>query len=200
MSVRLENIMQHITIETKRDDRNLNHTLSNATISASNDDNLLIRRLERTDFEKGFLDILGQLTTVGGISQKKFEDRFELMRSMPAVYNVVVIEDLSKRQVVATSSIVIEHKFVHGCGKVGHIEDVVVNSSYRGKRLGARVVNECVRIGKESGCYKIILNCSEKNIPFYSRLGFKQKEVEMALYLDSPESPTPSPESLMAVL
>lgn len=34
------------------------------------------------------------------------------------------------------------------------------------------------------GCYKIILDCSQKNIPFYEKCGFSHKEYEMVLYLD----------------
>lgn len=33
-----------------------------------------------------------------------------------------------------------ELKFIRGCGKCGHIEDVVVDSTYRGLRLGLRVI------------------------------------------------------------
>lgn len=29
----------------------------------------------------------------------------------------------------------------------------------------------------------VILDCSEKNVPFYEKCGFKQKEVEMAWYV-----------------
>jgi glucosamine-phosphate N-acetyltransferase len=32
----------------------------------------------------------------------------------------------------------IEKKLIHGAGKVGHIEDVVVDETYRGKKLGQR--------------------------------------------------------------
>tara|TARA_B100000768_G_C11038700_1_gene273264 strand:+ start:433 stop:573 length:141 start_codon:yes stop_codon:yes gene_type:complete len=35
-----------------------------------------------------------------------------------------------------------------------------------------------------AGCYKSILNCSEKNIGFYEKCGYKFKEVSMAKYLD----------------
>jgi hypothetical protein len=30
-------------------------------------------------------------------------------------------------------------------------------------------------IGERLGCYKIILDCSEKNVPFYERTGFTKK-------------------------
>ena len=48
--------------------------------------------------------------------------------------------DLDKHQIIATATLVVELKFIRGCGKCGHIEDVVVDSTYRGLRLGLRVI------------------------------------------------------------
>nr|GEV91316.1 glucosamine 6-phosphate N-acetyltransferase isoform X2 [Tanacetum cinerariifolium] len=42
--------------------------------------------------------------------------------------------------IVATGSVFIEKKFVRSCGKAGHIEDVVVDSSARGMQLGKKVI------------------------------------------------------------
>ena len=32
---------------------------------------------------------------------------------------------------------------------------------------------------QNKGCYKVILNCSESNIPFYQKCGLEQNEVQM---------------------
>jgi len=45
---------------------------------------------------------------------------------------------------------------------VGHVEDVVVDSAVRGKGID----RETVPI--ESGCYKVILDCGEENVPSYT--------------------------------
>ena len=45
------------------------------------------------------------------------------------------------------------------------------------------------RIGRQVGCYKVILDCSEDNVSFYTRCGFKQKEVQMAAYIPGNEQP-----------
>ncbi len=39
-----------------------------------------------------------------------------------------------------------------------------------------------MHICKGQGCYKVILDCSEKNEGFYAKLGFQRKELQMALY------------------
>ena len=68
-------------------------------------------------------------------------------------------------------------------GLVGHIEDIVTHSEYRGLNLGRLVIETLKGIGKAKGCYKIILDCSEKNVAFYKKCGFAQKEFEMAFYI-----------------
>jgi 3-polyprenyl-4-hydroxybenzoate decarboxylase len=78
----------------------------------------------------------------------------------------------------------IEDKFVHGCGRVGHIEDVVVQSGYRGTSLGIRVIEALHGVAKRRGCYKVILDCAESNMPFYNKLNYKEHQRHMANYDD----------------
>lgn len=143
--------------------------------------NLITRSLEQTDFSKGYLQLLSQLTIVGEINKSQFEARFA---ELGPEYHIAVIEDVGAGKVVAAATLLIEKKFIHDCGVVGHIEDVVVNSDYRGQRLGQKVIEELVREGKVRGCYKIILDCSEDNAGFYNKLGFKVKELQMVQYLE----------------
>ncbi|EFN58379.1 hypothetical protein CHLNCDRAFT_56820 [Chlorella variabilis] len=165
--------------------------------------NTVTRDLELGDFNKGYLNLLSQLTKVGDYDEGTFTGkawveeqpgafqgqcarlrprplsamllaaRFEELSKMKDTYRVVVIEDLDKQQIIATATLVVELKFIRGCGKCGHIEDVVVDSTYRGLRLGLR----------ELGCYKVILDCSEDNAPFYEKCGLIKKEVQMVKYL-----------------
>ena len=37
------------------------------------------------------------------------------------------------------------------------------------------------------GCYKLILDCSESNVKFYEKCGFKRKEIQMARYFEHNE-------------
>uniref|UniRef100_A0A061R1F9 Glucosamine 6-phosphate N-acetyltransferase n=1 Tax=Tetraselmis sp. GSL018 TaxID=582737 RepID=A0A061R1F9_9CHLO len=95
-----------------------------------------------------------------------------------------VVSDASEQRVVATATLLVERKFIHGCGKVGHIEDVVVDPGYRGQRLGQRLIEDLVGRAKAGGCYKVILDCSEDNAAFYEKCGLSRKEIQMVLYLD----------------
>lgn len=60
--------------------------------------------------------------------------------------------------------IFIERKFLRGLGSVGHIEDIAVDASQQGKKLGLRIIQALTTISEGMGCYKTILNCSDKNI------------------------------------
>ena len=86
-------------------------------------------------------------------------------------------------KIVAYGSIVIENK-IRG-DIAGHIEDIVVDTTVRGKMVGAQLVKELVDIGKTKGCYRITLFCDEKLIKFYERNGFEVNNVMMKSYLKS---------------
>jgi ribosomal protein S18 acetylase RimI-like enzyme len=64
----------------------------------------------------------------------------------------------------------VERKFVHENGLVGHIEDIVVHKDYRKLQFGRFIIDQLTTIGKVTGCYKIILDCSDKNVPFVRSL------------------------------
>ena len=148
---------------------------------------LIRRRLQVSDYDKGYLELLSQLTTTTKIPRATFETIFWSTSGNDAPhcpYNTYVIEDTQKQRIIATASVFIEQKMIHGGGRVGHVEDVVVDSTYRGLALGLRTMEMLISCAREKGCYKIILDCSEKNVAFYEKLGFKQKEVEMALYFE----------------
>ncbi|KAG6541479.1 hypothetical protein Mapa_017153 [Marchantia paleacea] len=142
----------------------------------------VVRDLEPSDYRKGHLKLLEQLTKVGDVSEEAFTKRVEEMRKLGDYQHVVVIEDVEKQAIVATATLLVELKLARNCGKVGHIEDVVVDQTVRGQRLGQRVVCHLADLAKQLGCYKVILDCTEANAPFYEKCGFKPKELQMAQY------------------
>eukprot|EP00484_Ammonia_sp_Unknown_P003628 CAMPEP_0197057214 /NCGR_PEP_ID=MMETSP1384-20130603/94301_1 /TAXON_ID=29189 /ORGANISM="Ammonia sp." /LENGTH=148 /DNA_ID=CAMNT_0042491531 /DNA_START=31 /DNA_END=477 /DNA_ORIENTATION=+ len=139
----------------------------------------VVRSLERSDYDKGYLQLLGQLTDIGDVNRVAFNVAFDTISSNP-LHRVFVIED--KGKIIGCITLFIEQKFARSCGRCGHIEDVVTDSSYRGKGLGKLVTDYAVQYAKQNGCYKVILDCSDKNVPFYERCGFKKKENQCALY------------------
>ena len=139
---------------------------------------MIIRRLKKSDFSKGYLNLLSQLTVVGDVTQAQFEAQFDKVTS-----HIIVAEDINTNQIVGSITIAIEQKFIHKCGCVGHIEDVVVDQQKRKAGLGSILLDAAKSFCLSEKCYKIILDCNEANVPFYEKSGFKKKEVQMVLYL-----------------
>ncbi|CAG9460873.1 unnamed protein product [Pedinophyceae sp. YPF-701] len=143
---------------------------------------LVVRDLEAGDFHKGFLDLLAQLTDVGQVTEETFKKRLKEINRRHG-HHVYVIEDVETGRLVATAAVMTEQKFIHSCGQVAHVEDVVVDASVRGKGLGRLLVNRSLDIAKFEGCYKLILDCSNDNVAFYQKCGLEAKERQMVKYL-----------------
>ncbi|XP_057498692.1 glucosamine 6-phosphate N-acetyltransferase [Actinidia eriantha] len=141
-----------------------------------------VRKLEMSDKSKGFIELLQQLTVCDSVSDKQFEERFQELSSYGDDHVICVIEDKCSGKIVTTGSVFIEKKFIRNCGKVGHIEDVVVDSSSRGMQLGKKIVEFLTDHACSMGCYKVILDCSTENQEFYEKCGFKKKEIQMVKY------------------
>lgn len=143
---------------------------------------VLFRPLDAGDFDRGYCDLLSQLTTCG-TTREQFQLRFgELQKDGLGTYFVVVGEDRTTGRVVASGTIVRELKFIHEAGAVAHIEDIVVDAGHRGRRIGEALMDQLVHVAKAAGCYKCILNCSDQASGFYRKCGFVPKEIEMVKY------------------
>ncbi|XP_050316340.1 probable glucosamine 6-phosphate N-acetyltransferase isoform X2 [Anthonomus grandis grandis] len=135
------------------------------------EDYFLVRPLQIDDYEKGFLQLLSQLTTVGDITQAEYEAQFRKMQKA-GCYFVTVIEDIRHSKIIGAATLVTEMKFIHKCGMRARLEDVVVNNTYRGKQLGKLIVLTVTLLAKKIGCYKMSLDCKDPLIPFYKTLGY----------------------------
>ncbi|XP_030233094.1 glucosamine 6-phosphate N-acetyltransferase [Gadus morhua] len=136
---------------------------------------LVLRPLRLKDFNRGFYKVLSQLTLAGDVTAEQFIKNFEHMKKTGDYY-IVVVEDTSIGQIVATASLIIEHKFIHCCAKRGRVEEVVVSDVCRGKQLGKLLVSTLTLLSKKLDCYKITLECSPKNIAFYQKFGYSASE------------------------
>ena len=87
-----------------------------------------------------------------------------------------------KRRSLLPETLVVEKKFIRNLGRCGHIEDIVVDKNYQKMGFGGIIVKNLMGIGDEVGCYKLVLDCSEKNVGFYGNCGFVRKEVQMVRY------------------
>jgi len=130
----------------------------------------IIRELRKDDLWNGFLTTLDSLRKASDIDRNKAEMIFEKINSNPD--HVIVVAELDEK-IVGTTTLLIEPKFIHGGGLVGHIEDVVIDKNFKGQKIGEKIMKYLLEFAKNRGCYKTILDCTDDVKPFYEKLGFK---------------------------
>lgn len=148
---------------------------------------LTARPLERTDFHKGYLSLLSQLTKVGEYGKEIFDTQFDRMKRTLGGHYIVVIEDPTttptsggnqngfKGRVVASATLVIEYKFIHSAAVRGRIEDVVVDKDYRGMHLASVLLETHGLLAQALKCYKLTLDCKEGLSEYYAKFGYKNE-------------------------
>ena len=136
----------------------------------------IIRKLRKEDLQNGFLTTLDSLKQASNIETKKAEEIFEKINSTPD-YTIAVAE--LEGRVVGATTLLIEQKFIHNGGLVGHIEDVVVDKNHQGQKRGEKIMKFLLEIANERGCYKTILDCTDDVKLFYEKMGFKQVASEL---------------------
>ena len=142
--------------------------------------NLEIRRLLPTDLNKGFIELLAELSFVdlefNQTRQAVFDKRID--RNL-TTWVVVDYSPALEERIVGTCSLLIEQKFIHRGGKVGHLEDVVVAKTHQKQQIGYLLVKTALDWAKMQGCYKCILNCHQQVEGFYEKLGFYPDGISM---------------------
>ena len=137
-----------------------------------------IRRLEVNDLEKGFLQTLTNLTAVDLTPE---EAKIVFSKLDPNAH--IFVAQNEQREIVGTATLFVTQRFIHKGGKVGHLEDLAVKKGFERKGIGSSLVRRVIEEAKKQGCYKLILDCKDENIPFYEKLGFKRKGNQMRLDL-----------------
>jgi glucosamine-phosphate N-acetyltransferase len=131
----------------------------------------IIRELKKGDLQNGFLTTLDSLRQTSDIDKNKAEEIFEKINSNPD--HIIVIAEMDGK-VVGATTLLIELKFIHDGGLVGHIEDVVVDKNFEGQKIGEKIIKYILEFAKNRGCYKTILDCTDDVRGFYEKIGFKQ--------------------------
>lgn len=85
-------------------------------------------------------------------------------------------------EIIGSGTIYIEPKLIRNGQSVGHIEDIVVKSQYRGNKISQNILNKLKDYANEKNCYKVILDCEESVCKVYKSNGFDIKGFQMAQY------------------
>ncbi|MEJ2261518.1 MAG: GNAT family N-acetyltransferase [Nitrosopumilaceae archaeon] len=130
-----------------------------------------IRELKKDDLWNGFLTSLDSLRQASNIKKETALKIFEKINQNPN--HIIAVAEFDGK-IVGSATLLLESKFIHQGGMVGHIEDVVVNKSHQGQKIGEKIIKFLLELAKNKGCYKTILDCVDDVKPFYEKLGFKQ--------------------------
>ena len=114
-----------------------------------------LRQAELGDFE-GMCRLVSQLTVLDGPRGPPTRDDWARMLAgaVAREHHILVAEDSSDGALLATASLIVEHKLARGCGRVGHVEDVVTDARARGRGLGGAILARLAELAHELGCYK----------------------------------------------
>ena len=133
---------------------------------------IIIREIEENDLKQGFLESLDFLRKASNIDKNKAREILKKIKQNP---NHIIRVAIDNNKIVGSTTLLIEQKFIHDGGLVGHIEDVVVRKEYEGKGIGIKLVMSMLECAKEKNCYKTILDCKDDVKQFYERVGFKNE-------------------------
>jgi len=135
-----------------------------------------IRDIVESDIDNGFLESLDSLRNASDLNKDTAKEILKKIIEKPDhIIHVAEVEG----KIVGSTTLLIEQKFIHEGGKVGHIEDVVVSKEFEGRGIGIKLVTSLLEVAKAENCYKTILDCKHELIPFYERIGFKQESNQM---------------------
>lgn len=128
----------------------------------------------------GFFATLRNLTQAEDISLEKSQ---EILKQMNAQWTHIFVAIHEDGNIVGSTSIMIEQKFIRSWALAAHVEDVVTREWYQWQGIASALMNHVVQIAKEKKCYKIILDCDENLIWYYEKFWFTHKGAYMNQYL-----------------
>lgn len=139
-----------------------------------------VRGIKLSDLRKGYFSTLKNLSELGSI-EESVEKAAGILNSINAnpLHKIFVAVDKLTSEVIGSTTLLIEQKFIHSGGKAGHIEDVVTRKGFEGLGIGSALIDHALRFAETAGCYKVVLDCSDTNIRFYQKAGFKVHETSM---------------------
>lgn len=141
-------------------------------------ENLIIRDIEYQDYHNGYLNLMFEFTNYEyKIDEIQFKYYLDQMKCN-GLSKILVIYSNTEKKIIGAGTIFKLSKLHNN--PVGQIEDVIISEKYRGLGLGKLMIDKLNQIGlDEFKCYKIILDCLDKNIDFYKKCNFEIAGVEM---------------------
>jgi len=129
--------------------------------------------LEPSDYDNGYLELMQDFS-----KYKKAVSREEFMNYTMKTDDKRIVVVRNTKNIIGAGTIFKLNKLHNN--PIGQIEDVMIAEQYRSKGLGKLIIDKLTKLGiEEFKCYKVILNCSEKNIGFYNKCSFTTCGIQM---------------------
>ncbi|MBI5355132.1 MAG: GNAT family N-acetyltransferase [Candidatus Aenigmarchaeota archaeon] len=136
-----------------------------------------VREIQESDFSRGFFESLENLREVGELKGDMRRAKETLRKIKYQGTHIFVAEQGG--EIIGAITLLVEQKFLRNGAKAGHIEDVSTRKGHEGIGVGSALVQKALEKAKDEGCYKVVLDCSEANVAFYEKNGFRRNEVAM---------------------
>lgn len=147
----------------------------------------LIRELSEEDFvaNSGLIETMANINDISNLSFTELKKVWQKACQQDSIFFVAVSQEgMSDKKIIATVKLLIEAKFYHNGKPAGHIEDVVTRKGFEGQGLAKALLLAALKRAKEENCYKVILSCKKELIPFYTKVGFQEKDICMRIDLN----------------
>uniref|UniRef100_A0A6C0AWJ8 N-acetyltransferase domain-containing protein n=1 Tax=viral metagenome TaxID=1070528 RepID=A0A6C0AWJ8_9ZZZZ len=142
------------------------------------DKKFIFRKLKLDDITEDYFKLLKQLTYVDEIDDEKNKNFFKRLNSD---HQIIVITH--ENNIIGSGTLFVEHKLIRDYGKVGHIEDIVIDKKHNGCGLGKHMIETLKELASKRNCYKCILDCDEVLERFYNKCEFNKMGLFMAKYI-----------------
>ena len=143
-------------------------------------------RLARTKDINSICDLVNLMSPKAG-DYRNAEERFERFIKNNDYYNLYVatipFSNTDKEDIIGTAMMHFQYKLSYNCGIAAHLEDVVVQENMTYLGVGKALVQKAIEDAQKKGCYKIMLTCYEKTVPYYEKLGFQNHDIGMRMSL-----------------
>jgi GNAT superfamily N-acetyltransferase len=135
----------------------------------------MIRKANRDDL-KEILTIYAEPDIDNGnvLDLNNAEATFDKMNYYPDYTLYVAVMD---NKIVGSFALLIMDNLAHMGAPSAVVEDVVVNSKWRGQGIGSQMIRFAMDKARQAKCYKLALTCSinrDRAHKFYESLGFEK--------------------------
>jgi len=130
-----------------------------------------------------YIQLIQQLSNTTNYNIDKFNKNLEQIHKSGIIY--IACNNLPNDDdfiIVGSGTCYLEPKIIHDYMNVGHIEDIVVDTNFRGQGIAQNILNNLKKYAQNNNCYKIILDCNEDLVKMYSKYEYNVKGVQMAIY------------------